>query len=206
MTCCAGSGCCGRSTSAGSRRPSAMPRPWWGGCGWRGTRSGSEECRAATRRGRLRPKVQARPPRAISDAQWDELFAQMRCTRDRALLACYVSSGARASELLGVGLADIDWQSGRLWVISKGTRIRQDVPVSPEALAYLAAYLDEAGLPSKGGPVWRTRRGDPRPLTYWAARRILQRAADRLGANWMLHDCRHILFPLRRPGWPATQG
>jgi len=154
------------------------------------------EAPARFRRGRLRPKVQARPPRAISDAQWDELFAQMRCTRDRALLACYVSSGARASELLGVGLADIDWQSGRLWVISKGTRLRQDVPVSPEALAYLAAYLDEAGLPAKGGPVWRTRRGDPRPLTYWAARRILQRAADRLGANWTLHDCRHILFPL----------
>jgi integrase len=143
------------------------------------------------RRGRLRPKVAARPPRAIPDAQWDELFTRMRCTRDRALLACYVTSGARASELLGVGLADIDWQSGQLWVISKGTRLRQAVPVSPEALAYLAAYLDEAGLPSGGGPVWRTRRGDTRPLTYWAARRIIQRASDHLGANWTLHNLRH---------------
>ncbi len=77
------------------------------------------------------------------------------------MLACYVSLGARASELLGVGLADVDWQSGRLWVISKGTRLRQVVPVSPEALAHLAGYLDEAGLPGGGGPVWRTRRGEP---------------------------------------------
>ncbi|MFE6839668.1 hypothetical protein ACFVFI_33190 [Streptomyces sp. NPDC057705] len=37
-----------------------------------------------------------------------------------ALLACYVSSGARASELLGVCLEDVDWSAGRLWVITKG--------------------------------------------------------------------------------------
>jgi integrase len=143
------------------------------------------------RRGRLRPKVPARQPRAIGDQQWDELFTQMRCTRDRALLACYVSSGARASELLGVRLGDVDWTGGRLWVISKGTRSRQPVPVSPEALAYLAAYLEEAGLPSDGGVVWRARRGDPRPLTYWAARRVFQRAQEQLGTNWSLHDLRH---------------
>ncbi len=143
------------------------------------------------RRGRLRPKVPARQPRAIPDPQWDELFAQMGCARDQALLACYVSSGTRASELLGVRLADVDWHGGKLWVVSKGTRLRQPVPVSPEALAYLAAYLDEAGLPDDGVPVWRTRRGQPRPLTYWATRRIIQRAAERLGMNWTLHDLRH---------------
>ncbi|GAA4931597.1 integrase [Nonomuraea thailandensis] len=143
------------------------------------------------RRARLRPKVQPRQPRAIPDPQWAELFAQMRCVRDQALLACYVSSGARATELLGIQLSDIDWTTGRLWVISKGTRLRQAVPTSPEALAYLAGYLDQAGLPEPGEPVWRTRRGPARPLSYWAARRILQRAADQLGANWTLHDLRH---------------
>lgn len=143
------------------------------------------------RRARLRPKIQPRQPRAIPDQQWDELFSRMRCARDRALLACYVSSGARASELLGVRLPDIDWQGGKLWVVSKGTRLREPVPASPEAFAYLAAYLDEAGLPAEGGPVWRTRRGEPRPLTYWAARRVIQRADERLGTNWTLHDLRH---------------
>jgi integrase len=142
------------------------------------------------RRARMRPKILARQPRAIPDAQWDELFAQMRCTRDRALLACYVSSGARASELLGVCLGDIDWHKGQLWVISKGSQARQPVPVSPEALAYLA-YLDEAGLPDDDTPIWRTRRGVGRPLSYWAARRVLQRATDALGTNWTLHDLRH---------------
>jgi integrase len=149
------------------------------------------ERRAQYRRGRLRPKVVPRQPRAIPDAQWDELFGRMGCNRDRALLACYVSSGARASELLGVGLGDVEWSGGRLWVISKGTLARQQVPVSPEALAYLAAYLDETGPPPDDQPVWRTRRGPVRPLTYWAARRILQRAVEGLGANWSLHDLRH---------------
>jgi site-specific recombinase XerD len=39
--------------------------------------------------------------------------------------------------------------------------------------------------------IWRTRRGEERPLTYWAARRILQRATEHLGMNWTLHDARH---------------
>lgn len=149
------------------------------------------EARAQHRRGRLRPKVPLRQPRAMPDQQWDKLFAQMNCARDRALLSCYISSGARASELLGVQLGDVEWQKGQLWVTSKGTRARQPVPLSPEALAHLACYLDEAGLPEPDMPLWRTRRGDPRPLTYWAARRVIQRADERIGANWTLHDLRH---------------
>ncbi|MER5778375.1 tyrosine-type recombinase/integrase [Streptomyces sp. NPDC002039] len=141
------------------------------------------EARAQHRRGRLRPKVSVRQPRAMPDQQWDALFAQMGCARDRALLSCYVSSGARASELLGIGLGDVDWTKGQLWVISKGTRARQPVPASPQALAYLAAHLEEAGLPPDGVPVWRTRRGESRPLAYWAARRIIQRADEAIGAN-----------------------
>ncbi|WP_328786233.1 MULTISPECIES: hypothetical protein [unclassified Streptomyces] len=77
--------------------------------------------RSRDRRARLRPKVRERQPRAIPDRLWDELFAQIRCDRDRALPACYVGSGARASELLGVRLEDVDWSAGRLWVITKGT-------------------------------------------------------------------------------------
>jgi integrase len=150
-----------------------------------------EEQPARHRRGRLRQKVPTRQPRAIPDDQWSALFQQMRCSRDQALLACYISSGCRASELLGVQLGDIDWQKGLLWVTSKGTRAREPVPLSPEALAHLAAYLDEAGLPRDGGVIWRTRRGEERPLTYWAARRILQRATEHLGMNWTLHDARH---------------
>ena len=143
------------------------------------------------RRARLRQRVPRQAPRAIPDALWDELFAVMGCDRDRALLESYVSSGARASELLGVTLEDVDWARQLLYVVSKGSRLRQPVPASPDAFRYLGRYLATDGLPAAGQPVWRTRRGDLRPLTYWAMQRVLQRANEKLGTNYTLHDARH---------------
>ena len=63
----------------------------------------------AFRRARYRQGQAVRAPRSIPDQLWDELFAQMGCDRDRALLGAYVSTGARASELLGVRVEDLDW-------------------------------------------------------------------------------------------------
>jgi integrase len=100
----------------------------------------------------------------------------MRCTRDRALLACYISSGARASELLALRAEDIDWQGMVLWVARKGSDALTAVALSPEAAVLLAAYLSEAGPPLPGMPVCRVSRGESRPLTYWAMRRVLQLA------------------------------
>jgi hypothetical protein len=161
------------------------------------------------RRARLRQKVPAQAPRAIPDHRWDELFAEMSCDRDRALLEFYVSSGARAGELLGIGLEDIDWPGQLVYVISKGTRERQPVPASPDAFRYLGRYLAGDGLPAPGQPVWRTRRGQQRPLTYWAMRRILQRANDKLGTNWTLHDARHTAAARmagdERLSWPRSR-
>ncbi|MGD0247233.1 MAG: tyrosine-type recombinase/integrase [Streptosporangiaceae bacterium] len=143
------------------------------------------------RRARLRPRRVARVVRSIPDGLFDDLFACMRNDRDRALLAFYVSSGARASELLGLGVEDIDWAAKTIYVISKGSRCRQPVPASADAFVFLAGYLDKAGRPAAGSPVWRTLRGKPRPLSYWAMRQILERANEQLGTNWTLHDLRH---------------
>lgn len=144
-----------------------------------------------TPRAPLRQKVPDQLPRAIPDPLWDELFAAMTCHRDRALLALYVSSAARASELLGLRIEHVDWAGQRIWVISKGSRSLQVVPASPQALTFLALYLDETGVPPSGEIVWRARRGEVRPLTYTAMRRVLQRANHVLGTNWTLHDMRH---------------
>jgi integrase len=139
----------------------------------------------------LRQGTTVQSPRAIPDPLWDELFEAMTCVRDKALLAFYVSSGARASELLGLCGEHVDWAGQRIWVVSKGSRMLEPVPGSPLAFTLLALYFDQVGSPDPGQPVWRTRRGDVRPLTYSAARRILQRANARLGTNWTLHDARH---------------
>ena len=102
------------------------------------------------RRARLRQKVPGKAPRAIPDHRWEELFAEMGCDRDRALLEFYVSSGARAGELPGIGLEDIYWPGELVYVISKGTRERQPAPASPDAFRYLGRYLAADGIPRAG--------------------------------------------------------
>lgn len=143
------------------------------------------------RRAPLRQRAVERVPRSIPEALWEELFAAMGSHRDRALLAFYVSSGARASELLGLRGAQVDWAAQRIWVTSKGTRTLDPLPASPDAFRYLSWYLDEHGTAEPDEPVWRTLRRPVRPLSYWAMRRVLQRADERLGTNWTLHDLRH---------------
>ena len=130
------------------------------------------EPRPRTQREPLRQREADRKPRSIPDPLWDEVFAAMKTTRDRALLAFYVSSGARASELLGMCAEHVDWANQRVWVVSKGSRILDALPASPEAFRQLVLYFDENGTPESGQPVWRTLRGEPRPLTYWAMRRV----------------------------------
>jgi site-specific recombinase XerD len=61
-----------------------------------------------------------------------------------------------------------------------------------DSFVWLALYLAEQQPPLiEGGPVWWTRHGTPRPLTYHAARAVLQRANAVVGTNWALHDFRH---------------
>lgn len=151
----------------------------------------SEASAAHFSRGRLRQRETRRLPTVLSDQQWRELLESMTCDRDRALMLFYWTSGARASEILGLKMGDVDWASGCVYVISKGSRARQAVPVSAEALRCLMLYLDESGVREFPDSLWLTRRGASKPLSYWAFRRIFQRANEALGMNWTLHDLRH---------------
>lgn len=149
------------------------------------------------RRAAYRQKVPERLPRALPEELWNDLFAAMRCHRDRAILATYISSGARASELLGMTCGDVDFGRPTITVVSKGSRERQVVPISPDAVVWIRLYLAE-GLTAPvdqplplDAPLWVTRRRPIRPLNYNALRRVLQRANEQLGANTTLHDLRH---------------
>lgn len=143
------------------------------------------------RRAPLRQKSALLVPRSIPDDLVDELIGVLRTSRDRALVTLYLSTGARASELLGVRGEQVDWAGQRVWVVSKGSRALEPVPASPEAFRYLAAYFHEHGTPKPDEMIWRTLHSQSRPLNYHAARRILQRANTQLGTDWTLHDLRH---------------
>jgi integrase len=150
------------------------------------------------RRGAFRQKQPDAAPRAVPDDVVEDLFGALDCNRDRALFAMFLSSGARAGELLGMMVSDARPGGGRIYVRSKGLGgAKQACPASPEAFAWMTLYLGELALegkrPGPGEPLWWTRRNPLRPLTYTALRAVLNRINARIGADVTLHDLRHTL-------------
>jgi site-specific recombinase XerD len=146
------------------------------------------------RSGRYRPTVAKRIPRSIPDDQFNEIFAALRSHRDRALVAFWVSTGARASELLGARVRDADPGQQLISVVRKGTQAVQQLPASPDAFVWLRLCQAEmrGRVPAgRAQPLWWTLRRPARPLTYHAAHRMFERVNAGLGADWTLHDLRH---------------
>jgi site-specific recombinase XerC len=163
----------------------------------------------AERTGRYRPKTPRRIPRQIPDEKFGELFARLGSHRDRALVALWVSTGARAAELLGARCADADPGQQLITVIRKGTRALQPLPASPDAFVWLRLYQQQMhGLVPAGSddPLWWTLRRPFRPLSYHAARAMFTRAGAALGGRWRLHDLRHTAAyrMARDPAMPLT--
>ncbi|MGV9870161.1 tyrosine-type recombinase/integrase [Rhodococcus koreensis] len=146
------------------------------------------------RTGRYRPVVPDRIPRSVSDAEFNEIFARLPSNRDRALVAFYVSTGARASELLSVTQGGVDPGRQLITVIRKGSRAAQELPASTDAFVWLRLYqVQMEGLVPKGRrqPLWWTSRTPVRPLTYHAVHRMFERAVDAAGSTVTLHALRH---------------
>jgi integrase/recombinase XerD len=151
--------------------------------------------------GRIRynPKVPRQRPREMPEERWRDLFAALRSNRDRAILALAVSNGARASEILGMRAADVDWGEQLVRVYRKGTQAAQWLPASPEAFVWLRLYLADLGVPLAADDlVWQTLRRRDRgeglqrqPMNYEALRGVFRRVNALLGSNWSMHDCRH---------------
>jgi site-specific recombinase XerD len=146
------------------------------------------------RTGLYRPRVPNRIPRSVPDEEFNEIFARLPSHRDRALVAFYVSTGARASELLSATLAGVDPGRQLITVVRKGTRELQQLPASSDAFVWLRLYQVEMdGLIPKGGrqPLWWASRRPVRPLTYHAVHRMFERVNQRAGTSATLHSLRH---------------
>ena len=145
------------------------------------------------RRADYRQKVPVQAPRSIPDKAFEDLFTALGTDRDRALVAFYVSSAARPSELVGLtnGMVDVGQQC--ISVVRKGSGAVQRIPASPEAFSWFRLYQEALPeeLTRSGSTAWWTLRKPYRPLNYEAARAILRRVNRVLGANWTLHDFRH---------------
>lgn len=146
------------------------------------------------RSGLYRPRVPTRIPRSIPDEQFNEVFARLPSNRDRALVAFYVSTGARASELLSATQGGVDPGRQLVTVIRKGSQAAQELPASSDAFVWLRLYqLEMDGIIPRGRakPLWWTSRQPVRPLTYHAVHRMFERVNQKTGTLATLHSLRH---------------
>jgi site-specific recombinase XerD len=146
------------------------------------------------RAGLYRPSVPSRIPRSVPDAEFNEVFARLPSHRDRALVAFYVSTGARASELLSAVQGGVHPGRQVIGVTRKGSRRVQELPASTDAFVWLRLYQAEMeGLIPRGArePMWWTLRRPARPLGYHAVHRMFERAAAAAGVPATLHALRH---------------
>ncbi|WP_245703691.1 tyrosine-type recombinase/integrase [Streptomyces lushanensis] len=146
------------------------------------------------RAGLYRPTVPKRVPRSVPDEEFNEIFARLPSHRDRALVAFYVSTGARASELLSATQGGADPGRQLIAVVRKGTREVQELPASTDAFVWLRLYqleMEDAIPRGRRLPLWWTLRAPSRPLTYHATHRMFERVNALAGTSATLHALRH---------------
>ena len=114
--------------------------------------------------------------------------------RDRALLEVMYACGLRASETIGLELADLDLRHGFLRARGKGSKERL-VPLGRQAIAAIGAYLRD-GRPKLVGERAEAKlfvnfRGGP--LTRQGLYKIVQRNARKAGLEGQMspHTLRH---------------
>ena len=146
------------------------------------------------RAGLYRPTVPTRLPRSVPDEEFNEIFARLPSHRDRALVEFYVSTGARASELLSATQGGTDPGRQLITVIRKGSGELQELPASTDAFVWLRLYqveMEELIPRGRRLPLWWTLRRPSRPLAYHAVHRMFERAGEAAGSSATLHGLRH---------------
>ena len=114
--------------------------------------------------------------------------------RDRAFLEVAYATGARVSELIGLGLTDVLLEDGLVRVIGKGNKQRL-VPLGRRAIAAAALYINEKRpVLDRGKSAGRfvlNARGTP--LTRGGAWQIVKQCALRAGISKTVtpHTLRH---------------
>jgi integrase/recombinase XerC len=136
------------------------------------------------------PRREQRLPAHLGEAEMARLLEMPDGSlplgrRDRAILELFYASGLRLSELVGLGLEDVNLTSRVVRVLGKGGKERI-VPFNRSAEAAVRAWLKDreqiyaAGIRDAGSGLRRNRRtADPLFLNYKGAR-LSTRGVDRL--------------------------
>ncbi|HEY5051978.1 MAG TPA: site-specific tyrosine recombinase XerD [Solirubrobacterales bacterium] len=145
------------------------------------------------------PRRAKKLPQVLNYSEVQLLLASPRgdeptTTRDRALLEVMYACGLRASETIGLEIADLDLRQGFLRARGKGSKERL-VPLGRKAIAAISIYM-RSGRPKLVG-----ERHEPKlfvnfrggPLTRQGLYKIVQRHARAAGLEGQMspHTLRH---------------
>ena len=145
------------------------------------------------------PSLWERIPQVLSPANVDKLLAAPRADdrfylRDKALLETLYATGSRASEVVGLKLADLFLDGGFCKCLGKGSKQRI-VPLGAPAVAALKAYLKDLRprllQANQAAEVFVSRGGRAltREMLWMLVKKYVQRAG--LHAKVSPHTLRH---------------
>jgi integrase/recombinase XerC len=143
------------------------------------------------------PKTKKRLPKTLDADQMGRLLDfradDSLSLRDKAMMELFYSSGLRLSELVGLGLGDVDLKDRTVRVLGKGNKTRI-VPIGRHAVEALQHWLGEraalvlqkpAPASAHPGAIFLGRTG--RPLTVRAVQLRVGTWARRQGLSMHVH-------------------
>lgn len=145
------------------------------------------------------PKQPKGLPRLIPQAEMDAILnasdtGTAKGLRDQAILETLYASGVRIGEMATLSCGDVDFGSGHMRVLGKGSKERI-VPLHPLAVETLRRYLRESRPelvgPKSGDALFLSTRGNP--MSTEALRRVFKDILTRAGVDqgYHPHDVRH---------------
>jgi integrase/recombinase XerC len=114
-------------------------------------------------------------------------------TRDYAIVLTFYCLGLRVSELCGLTIQETDLESGVTWILGKGRREKELVPLPAPVIEAIHRYLRHRG--TAPGPLFQTRgtRGRHRngALETRSLLKIVRSLGQRIGLHVWCHALRH---------------
>jgi integrase/recombinase XerD len=152
------------------------------------------------------PRTDTRLPKAILTVKEAEAVLAVPAVetvvglRDRAILETFYSTGMRRMELAALSLQDLDFERGTVLIRQgKGKKDRM-IPIGARALAWIAAYRDQARpelvAGRDDGTLFLTSAGEglrPSHLTRWVADLVARAGVGKKGS---CHLFRHTMATL----------